>query len=137
LQQIGIALGHRLNIEVVQRDDTRQTGNTADEGGDIVVIALYHYANRQFDVELLFNFGLQGDGLELQTTVEPHLGDVLQQAGNLDIAGQLLEQGTGPVLDFDQLFQEGLQVGDLDGLVGNLLAQGDFLGIGTFELSLE
>src|SRR5690606_14107279 len=79
----------------------------------------------------------EGDGLELQTTVESHPGDVLQQTGNLGITGQLLEQGAEPVLDLDQLLLVSVQVGSLEGLVRELLAQGGFLGFGALELRLK
>src|SRR5690606_25223998 len=92
---------------------------------------------RQLDVELTFNFRLQCGGLELQATVEPHLADVHQQTGNLGVAGQLLEQGTEPVLGIDTLVVVRLQISGSEGLVGKLLAQGGFLGFGAFELSLE
>src|SRR5690606_7354586 len=137
LQQIRIAGTDRLDIEIVQRDDPRQAGDAADEGGDIMVVALHHDVDRQLDVELLGHFRLQRDGLELQSAVEAHLGNILKQTGNLGVARQLLQQGAETLFDLYQLCLVGLQVGRLERLLGKFLAQGHFLAFGPLQAGLQ
>src|SRR5690606_18771751 len=122
---------------IMQCDDARQAGNTADESRDIVIVALHHNTDRQLDVELLSHFRLQGYGFELETAVQAHLGDIFKQARHFGVAGQLLEQGTKALFDFDQLFLVGIQIGSPEGLVRKLLAQRHFLALGTLKISLQ
>src|SRR5690606_4635378 len=121
----------------MQGDDPRQARYATDKRRQVVIGTYYFDLYRQFDIELLDNFRLQLDFLELQPTAQAGTGDVLEQARHFGIAWQLTKQGTERGLHLDHLFLVGLQVRRLKRLGGKLLLERLFLRFLLLQVGLH
>src|SRR3989338_2818050 len=76
----------------MQRHDARKTGDTADEGSEIMVVPQNLDLDGLFDIKLLCQLRIQLYAGECEVAAQTGFGDIIHQVGNLGLAGQLSEQ---------------------------------------------
>src|SRR5690606_25677653 len=90
--------------DVMERDDTRQRGDAADEIAELVIAAGEPNLDRELGVEILLNLAGRLEQLLLEPRGEACLGDVDEKARHLRLAGQLPQHRAERALDLGKLF---------------------------------
>src|SRR6185312_4223965 len=122
-QIVVTGLGLRLDVDVMERDDPRQSGDPAHELAELVEGPGEAQLEGLLGIEVLLHLRTLLKELLLQAGREPGLGDVDEQIRHFRLARELPQQRAEGALDVLQLLLVDLQVHRLRVLGPELLAQ--------------